>query len=115
MRRGSTTVRVACHASYEVHDCQKPRTETDTLCKARALTRTGDDWPANPEMPGMTRDDHPNVSDQLYANYAIGQVTASLGFSPKLLDLLSPVTLVILGLEARPHPRRTPVRVRIVQ
>ena len=21
----------------------------------------------------MTRDDHPNVSDQLYANYAIGQ------------------------------------------
>ena len=22
---------------------------------------------------GMTRDDHPNVSDQLYANYAIGQ------------------------------------------
>ena len=23
--------------------------------------------------PGMTRDDHPNVSDQLYANYAIGQ------------------------------------------
>ena len=23
---------------------------------------------------GMTRDDHPNVSDQLYANYAIGQV-----------------------------------------
>jgi vacuolar-type H+-ATPase subunit B/Vma2 len=30
----------------------------------------------------MTRDDHPNVSDQLYANYAIGQAWArSLGKS----------------------------------
>ena len=28
----------------------------------------------SPTDRGMTRDDHPNVSDQLYANYAIGQV-----------------------------------------
>nr|QNU10146.1 Vacuolar-type H+-ATPase subunit B [Symbiodinium sp.] len=27
---------------------------------------------------GMTRDDHPNVSDQLYANYAIGQDTRAM-------------------------------------
>ena len=27
---------------------------------------------------GMTRDDHPNVSDQLYANYAIGQVEGTM-------------------------------------
>merc|ERR1712137_1159828 len=27
---------------------------------------------------GMTRMDHPNVSDQLYANYAIGQDTRAL-------------------------------------
>lgn len=26
----------------------------------------------------MTRDDHPNVSDQLYANYAIGQVEGTM-------------------------------------
>merc|ERR1719326_2846722 len=26
----------------------------------------------------MTRDDHPNVSDQLYANYAIGQDTRAM-------------------------------------
>merc|ERR1712124_43589 len=29
-------------------------------------------------MGGMTRDDHPNVSDQLYANYAIGQDTRAM-------------------------------------
>jgi len=27
---------------------------------------------------GMTRNDHPNVSDQLYANYAIGQDTRAM-------------------------------------
>merc|ERR1712004_49985 len=27
---------------------------------------------------GMTRPDHPNVSDQLYANYAIGQDTRAM-------------------------------------
>merc|ERR1711904_510871 len=27
---------------------------------------------------GMTREDHPNVSDQLYANYAIGQDTRAM-------------------------------------
>merc|ERR1712183_984270 len=27
---------------------------------------------------GMTRDDHPSVSDQLYANYAIGQDTRAM-------------------------------------
>merc|ERR1711869_18462 len=27
---------------------------------------------------GMTRADHPNVSDQLYANYAIGQDTRAM-------------------------------------
>eukprot|EP00442_Polarella_glacialis_P032079 CAMPEP_0115101876 /NCGR_PEP_ID=MMETSP0227-20121206/33521_1 /TAXON_ID=89957 /ORGANISM="Polarella glacialis, Strain CCMP 1383" /LENGTH=68 /DNA_ID=CAMNT_0002497767 /DNA_START=8 /DNA_END=214 /DNA_ORIENTATION=- len=27
---------------------------------------------------GMTRGDHPNVSDQLYANYAIGQDTRAM-------------------------------------
>merc|ERR1712010_186618 len=29
-------------------------------------------------MGGMTRVDHPNVSDQLYANYAIGQDTRAM-------------------------------------
>jgi len=27
---------------------------------------------------GMTREDHPSVSDQLYANYAIGKDTAAM-------------------------------------
>ena len=27
---------------------------------------------------GMTRDDHPPVSNQLYANYAIGKETAAM-------------------------------------
>jgi len=27
---------------------------------------------------GMTREDHPSVADQLYANYAIGKDTASM-------------------------------------
>ena len=27
---------------------------------------------------GMTRDDHPSVSNQLYANYAIGKDTAAM-------------------------------------
>ena len=31
----------------------------------------------------MTRDDHPNVSDQLYANYAIGQESYRSGASLK--------------------------------
>ena len=46
---------------------------------------------------GMTRVDHPNVSDQLYANYAIGQDTramkAVVGEEALSEDLLEELTI----------------------
>ncbi|OLP78963.1 V-type proton ATPase subunit B [Symbiodinium microadriaticum] len=64
--KGAFAAKRLIHDSF-TEDKVSPRT---SLHNFRESTGTS--------VPGMTRDDHPNVSDQLYANYAIGQDTRAM-------------------------------------